>query len=133
MKRYILLILTLSLCLSGCRKEKGVSLDITGIWHIEDIGQLTRAASIGNQEIDVYVEFTSGGTFCLYQMLGAGSFRSYAGTWTLAGTTLNGVYSDGTAWGSSYDVTVDGNTMTMTSKGEVYTYSRADRLPDGIR
>ena len=48
------------------------------------------------------------------------------GTWELAGSTLTGKYSNGKAWGSSYQISVENSTLTMIpeSESEVYSYRK---------
>ena len=60
------------------------------------------------------------------QTLGEGRARNFSGVWTLVETTLSGSYSDGTAWGSSYEVSLseDKSHLTLTSAKEVYIYKR---------
>ncbi len=111
------------------KKEK--ALDITGEWNL--VALETRAASIGDQTVDVYISFMSGGTFEMYQMLGAGRYRKYSGTWTLTGSTLAGKYSDGTQWGSSYEVEKEDDVMKLSSaSGETGTYKKSS-IPDSVR
>jgi len=116
---------------------------MAGTWNLISMTD-TRAVSIGNEQVEVYVVFqvdettTSTatkaattasdptGTFSLYQMLGTGRFRSYKGSWTLSGTTLTGVYSNGTPWGATYEVTLDDeNTrLTLAAPTETCVYTR---------
>ncbi len=111
------------------KKEK--PLDIAGEWNL--VALETRAASIGDQTVDVYISFVSGGTFEMYQMLGTGRYRKYSGTWTLTGKTLTGKYSDGTQWGSSYEVEKTEDMMTLSSaSGETGTYKKSS-IPDSVR
>ena len=105
----------------SCRKyESGV--DISGEWHLVSTGELSM------ESIDVYVSFGKG-TFVLYQKLGEGRYYVYSGTYSLSGSLLSGSYSDGTSWGSDYDIALDpgGELLTMTARngsGEVSTYER---------
>lgn len=129
-----MLCLTLALCLmTSCHeREEEKVLDITGSWTLVDLYEVgTRAVSIGSYDIDVTLVLTAGstlteGTFDLSQTVGEGRARNFSGTWTLAETTLSGNYSDGTPWGSSYEVVLsdDKSQLTLTSKGEVYVYKK---------
>lgn len=111
------------------KKEK--PMDITGEWNL--VALETRAASIGDQTVDVYISFVSGGGFEMYQMLGTGRYRKYSGTWTLTGKTLTGKYSDGTQWGSSYEVQKEDDMMTLSSaSGETGTYKKSS-IPASVR
>lgn len=129
-----MLCLTLALCLMTSCHEREVEevLDITGSWTLVDLYEVgTRAVSIGSYDIDVTLVLTAGttlmeGTFDLSQTVGEGRARTFSGTWTLVETTLSGNYSDGTPWGSSYEVSLsdDKSQLTLTSKGEVYVYKK---------
>lgn len=129
-----MLCLTLALCLmTSCHeREEEEVLDITGSWTLVDLYEVgTRAVSIGSYDIDVTLVLTAGttlmeGTFDLSQTVGEGRARNFSGTWTLVETTLSGNYSDGTPWGSSYEVSLsdDKSQLTLTSKGEVYVYKK---------
>lgn len=109
---------------AACGKQPKApkALDITGEWNLIRIE--TKSAQIGDQTVDVYIAFEADKTFNMYQMLGAGRYKAFSGTWTLMETTLSGRYSDGSAWGSTYEVSVDGNTMVLTGNGEIDTYTR---------
>ena len=101
--------------LTSCKKEMTLAEKIVGDWHCQ-------ATSV---DAEIYVTFTTEGTFALYQKIGEGAFRLYNGTYTLAGTVLSGKYNDGSAWGASYEVTSsDSDTLTLTAEGVVETYGR---------
>ena len=122
--------------LMGCGEEKveDEGLNITGSWHLTELNVVeTRSVTIGKETIDIYIDFASNNTFNLYQMVGAGRYRCFSGTWTLEDNTLSGVYNDNTAWGSTYQVTLsDKNTkLILTSKGEEYIYTK-ESIPSAI-
>ena len=98
-------------------------VDVSGTWVLSSVS--TRSATIGDQTVDVYVEFASG-SFTLYQRVGSGRYYKYTGTYSLSESVLSGKYSSGTAWGATYDVTVSGSTMTLCPKGgtEKDTYTK---------
>lgn len=108
----------------GSKEEK--PLDITGEWNLVNVQ--TRSATFGDQTVDVYISFSGDRSFTIYQMIGTGRYRRYSGTWLLSGTALTGQYSDGSHWGSSYEVELSsaGSRLTLTSdSGEVDTYQKA--------
>jgi len=133
MKRIFAFIMTLAMVasfVSGCNKEpKKKALDVTGIWELVDVTPVTKAAQIGDQTVEVFIEFLSDGNFTMYQKMGAGAYKSYSGTWTLTGDVLDGVYSDKKAWGSKYTVTREGDALTLANEGEIYTYNKTGSLP----
>lgn len=95
--------------------------DVTGEWCLSAYS--TKAVTIGSESVDVYISFTSS-AFELYQKVGEGRYRKYSGTYTLSSGTLSGQYSDGKAWGTSYEVTRKGDSMTLTAGVEVSTYTK---------
>ena len=121
----ILLLIVLSVLAMGCKKDKKKGLDITGTWELVDMK--TKAIQIGEETIEVVMTFNADNTFSLEQKLGAGRFQSYSGTWQLTETRLTGKYSDGKDWGAAYEVTREGDVLTMTpdvAGAESYIYSK---------
>ena len=126
MKRIpVLFLVAAAMLMMGCKKEKPVALDITGTWELADI--TTKAAQIGEQTVEVVITFNADNTFTMSQMLGQGRHTSYSGTWQLAGSQLSGKYSDGKAWGAGYEVSREGDVLTMTpdvADAESYIYHK---------
>lgn len=131
MKRilYILTALLLITATTSCNKEKNPSnksIDISGEWHCMAEGF----------DAEVYVEFGIAGDFNLYQRVGEGRFRHYAGNWWVKGVTLSGNYNDGTPWGSDYSVAMlDEQTMTLTATNgseETMTYTK-ESIPTTVK
>ena len=128
MKRIInILLIGAALILSSCGEgsKESKALDITGTWELTDI-EITKAAQLGSEKIEVTIIFNSDKTFSLSQTLGSGIPKEFSGTWQLTGTTLTGKYANGKAWGSTYEVAVNGTEMFMTEKAtaEIYTYTK---------
>ena len=106
----------------GCGKEKNTpkvdnAAKGAGEWHCAPEGM----------DVDVYVAFDAAGSFEEYQRLGEGRYRHYAGTWSVDKSVLSGVYADGTEWGSTYTLSFEGETMTLTadnSSMEVVVYTK---------
>ena len=113
MKRslYLFVVALFALATVGCNKEN-TPVDYTsllaGEWHCAPEGM----------DVDVYVSFQTNGEFEHYQRIGDGGYRHYAGTWFVENDILNGTYSDGTEWGSSYLMRFEGDTMTLTATNE---------------
>ena len=118
----------------ACNKtpEPTPPADITGEWQLSSIA--TKAATLGGQTVDVYVSFTADNKFELWQQLGQGWYVYFSGTWTLSDGILSGSYDNGNPWGAQYNVTVDGDKMTLvtTGGGETDTYTRTT-VPDSVK
>ena len=123
MKLKIMILLAVSLIMASCGSEKQPKvLDITGQWELADIVD-TKSVQIGSEKIEIYIDFKEDNTFSLWQKLGEGRHKKYEGTWTLTETVLTGKYSDGKAWGASYEVSREEGTLTMSEqKAGMQTY-----------
>ncbi len=122
--KYILILLA-SFGLLSCKGDEDVTkaIDIAGEWELVDCQ--TKSITIGDQIIEVYFTFNQDNTFNLRQRLGAGRYREYSGTWKLEGTLLTGNYSDGKAWGASYQISLENDMLQMTPEldgAETYSY-----------
>lgn len=118
--------------LASCKKEKGVEAGtaIVAEWHLEAVSGLD-SGSIP----EVYIDFRADKSFDLYQKTGeAMRYSRYTGTYTVTGSSVTGVYSDGVKWGGdtrnglSYSLSFDGDMMEMTAENgssEVCTYRKA--------
>lgn len=108
---------------SSCKKEEK-TLDVKGEWELTEVKMATKSALVGAETVTVYVKFSEDGTFAMYQMVGDGRFVAFSGSWKLAGSALSGTYTDGTSWASSYEVSVDKSTLTMTTEDglDVFVY-----------
>ena len=106
---YFIAFALVALAMSGCKKEPqptpvtDVKAMVVGEWHCAPEAY----------DIDVYVSFDASGTFDHYQRIEEGRYRHYNGTWSVEGNLLSGVYSDGEAWGSSYNVSFEGSSMVI--------------------
>ena len=115
----------------SCGKKAEKPMDITGEWNLTRVE--TKATTIGDQSVDVYVSFATDKSFEIYQMLGTGRYRKFSGTWTLTDKTLSGKYSDGSQWGSTYEVEITDDVMTLSSaSGEVSTYKKST-IPASVK
>lgn len=124
-----IMMLALAVVATACKKEKAPE-DITpklyGEWHCEP----------DSFSADVYVAFNADGSFDLYQLIGEGRYRYYAGSWYVKGKTLSGIYADESAWGSDYTMALpDVDTITLTATNgseEVMTYRRCE-IPASVK
>lgn len=131
MKR-LLIVLTIMLsvlAISGCKKENkaaGHAAKLVGEWKCTP------------EEIDaeIYVCFDADGSFELYQKIGDGRHRRYTGVWEIEGKMLSGKYSDGSSWGSSYEIRfINAETLVLTAQNgsaEEHTYFR-EPVPSEVR
>ena len=130
MKKVLFIALLCSLFV-GCNEEQTQEkeLNIVGCWHLTELHQIeTRTVTIGEETIEIYIDFAADNTFRLYQMVGAGKYRSFSGSWVLEADKLSGIYDDKTAWGTDYEVALNstGTELTLVSKGEQYVYVKEE-------
>ena len=124
-----MLLIGASLILEGCGEQGGGKedkvIDITGTWELTGI-EITKAAQLGDQTIEVVITFNADKTFSLSQVLGNGRAQEFSGTWALTESTLTGKYENGKSWGSSYQVSVENAVLTMIpeTEAEIYTYRK---------
>lgn len=121
-----MLLIGASFILAGCGGEKEPkTLDITGTWELSNI-EVTKAAQLGDETIQVTITFNADKTFSLSQILGEGRAKEFSGTWNLTETTLTGKYSNGKNWGSSYQVSLEDSRLTMVPEtgAEIYVYTK---------
>ena len=135
MKKYLVTALALVLALCACNKnntEPQKVQTVVGQWQLSSIS--TKAASIGSETVEVYLEFIEGGSFNIYQVIGTGRPRAYSGSWELSDGLLSGKYSDGKKWGATYAVSFSGSNLVLTnsSGGESDTYAPAT-IPQSVR
>lgn len=130
MKRFftILMVFAAALVFGSCQKERQTlsSESLIGIWHLSSIdGDPVGTKSFSDsQGLSVWIEFKAD-SFDLYQRASQNvSYSHYSGTWSLAGKVLSGKYSDGTPWSSTYEVTLEGDTLTLKSPTEEQVYHR---------
>ena len=131
--RFIILAALLVFILPACSNEKPQTINIIGEWELMDI-QATKSAQIGNETIEIYLEFKDDKTFNLWQKLGAGRHKKFTGTWELTESVLTGKYSDGRTWGSSYNVRVESDNLYMSETYqnlETYIY-KSSKVPAGL-
>ena len=84
---------------------------------------------------DIYLSFGEDNTFELYQKIVEGAYRLYRGTWNLEEDMLTGKYNDGEDWAAAYQISIDGETLTMTSPNdaaEVSVYVKAE-IPANVK
>ena len=105
-----------ALLLSGCKKNSPTAAEtIAGEWHLVSFEGQTPT------DYDAYLDLGADGTFILWQKVQSPRWQKYTGTYSADWETLEGAYSDGTPWGSSYEYEYDGSAgrLVLTSIGEV--------------
>ena len=86
-------------------------------------------------DADIYISFADNNTFELYQKIVEGAYRLYRGKWNLEEDILTGKYNDGEDWAAAYQISIDGETLTMTSKNdaaEVSVYKKTV-IPSSVK
>lgn len=134
MKKYIYSLLTTALLVlsAGCSKDddgsKTIHSGVVGEWH------QTRWSNEMPEDFDVYVEFRTDGRCTIFQRVESSVFEKRTGTFNVEGTRLSGTYSSGTPWrlDYEYELSGDGNTLTLTSQAEESVYVRTT-IPEAIR
>jgi hypothetical protein len=83
----------------------------------------------------IYLSLSENKMFELYQQISEGRHRLYRGTWKLEENILMGKYNDGEDWASSYEVTIDNNSLTLISTDESAQKSvyQKVRIPDSVK
>ena len=84
---------------------------------------------------DIYLDFNDDKTFEMYQKIGEGAYRLYRGTWNLEEDILTGKYNDNEKWAASYEVSVEGKNMTLTSKNDAEEISKyaSCTIPEDVK
>ncbi|MGM9768636.1 MAG: hypothetical protein ACI3Z0_09275 [Candidatus Cryptobacteroides sp.] len=137
MAMFIAMAMTL-LDIASCSKDKpgkGGTDNLAGDWQLVDVDFGTKSAVIGEQTVTVYLRLMDDGKFELWQQLGQGRYQKFSGSWSCRKGILRGKYSDGNDWGSEYEVSIEGDFLTMTAlpdRVDVYSYSRCT-IPDSLR
>ncbi len=128
MKRIFFALIVSILALSACRKEDNALAAVNGEWYGTLIYSQAKVA-------ELYIDFTDG-KFVMYQKSGEQQrFYRYEGTYTIADDILNGVYSDGLAWGSAYSFRISGETMVLTAlngSNEMTVYTKT-LIPEDVK
>lgn len=136
--KFLLIGLVAAFALSGCGDSSednpgpgpiGGDGSVIGDWHLVSWSTLAAA--------DIYISFSEGGSFKLYQRLYSPEYVYLDGTYSYSDRTLSGKYSDNTPWGGpSYRASfnADGTQMTLTStarEDDVAVYVKAE-IPSEI-
>ena len=105
----------------------GDTSSIAGVWHLTSWRDATPS-------FEVYMDITATGGITLYQCLESRYWDVYQSTAAIEGGVIYGVYTDNVAWGASYNLSVDGDTMTWVStadSSDVSVYTRS-ALPSSM-
>lgn len=122
----------LALAALSCKKEIPTEeMSIEGCWELTSVQ--TKAATIGNVTVEVYLEFSKE-QFNVYQKLVEGRFSKYTGRYILAEGKLTGTYSNGRPLSSEYTVTLEDNRLILETSGgkEADIYNKIDKIPDSV-
>lgn len=105
----------------------GDTSDIAGTWCLTQ----WRGAE---PSFDVYLSITEDGIVTLWQRIESREWQRYYSTAVIENGVISGTYTDGVAWGASYNVTLGNETMTWVNTADsddISVYSRAE-LPEGF-
>lgn len=103
---------------------------IIGTWHLTS----WRGAV---PSFDIYLDITANGVVTLYQRLESRAWECFYSSAAIEDGVIKGTYSDGVAWGATYNVSfdVEGDTMTWVDtadSSDISVYTRCDKLPEDI-
>lgn len=94
---------------------------MTGEWHLVSTSGLSDVPP-------VYVTFSKNLLFEIYQKTGDEvRYTKYEGTYSVKGSVVSGVYSDGETWACDYEVSFEGNNLVLTAMNgskEVNTFEK---------
>lgn len=136
MMKKILFVLASLAVLAGCHRgepdDLNPAVDVTGSW---ELSAVTTRATVGGEQVSVYLVFSATGSFDLYQKIGAGRYTHFSGSYTLNKDEklLSGTYADGTKWGP-YEAALEGTTLSLNLPGgkEVDSYRKIDAVPESV-
>lgn len=101
------------------------------------VGEWVLSEWNGSKELPmgVYLRLNENNTFDLYQHTSNVLWVHYSGTFSLNGSTLSGVYSDGESWATDYTIKynkiADPKQILLTSTDNVGIYT-ATTIPDAV-
>lgn len=104
----------------------GDTSSIAGVWHLTE----WRGAE---PSFEVYMDINAEGGLVLYQRIESRYWDIYSSTAAVVDGVISGTYTDGTAWGASYSVSIKGDTMTwvsMLDSSDVSIYTRSELPAD---
>ncbi len=136
MKKYIAFIIAAVLALPlmfSCKKDSrpDIASGVTGQWHLTSWNGKTPKG------FDVWMELSADGTFTLWQQTATAAYSRLDGTFTSEGNILDGIYTDGTEWSSTYSYSLsesDTKLVLVSLNDESVTsiYSR-EEIPESVR
>ena len=87
--------------------------------------------------VDIYLGLKNDGSFELYQRSYTVFYELYTGSFSVSNGVLSGVYSDGKAWGSTYNFALTSEdkilTLTSNSKPAVESVYERSEIPAVVR
>ena len=129
--RKLIYMMAAVLMLSACGKKPDNKTELTleqqlcGEWHSTTLAV----------DADIYLSFAEDKTFEMYQQITEGAHRLYRGTWNLEGTLLTGKYNDGEDWAAAYEITIEGDALTLISVNDAAEKSvyKKTAIPEDIK
>lgn len=118
-------------CGKSNKDSETKSLKVTGSWVLSRVE--TKAPTVGDVPVEIYIDFASGSAFTLYQKLGEGKFTKFTGTYTVSGKELSGSYTGGSAWGP-YEMELSEDQLVLSKADGVErdVYSKIDAIPTTV-
>ncbi len=103
------------------------TLDLSGSW------KLTEWRGV-KPSFEVYMQIDQNNNVTMWQRITSREWERYQSEATIVSGVISGIYSDGIEWRASYNVTIDGDSMTWTDTTDatdISVYSRVE-LPEEL-
>ena len=100
----------------------GDTSSIKGVWHLTEWRGVTPS-------FEVYMDITATGGVTLYQRIENNYWDIYQSSASIEAGVIWGVYTDGTNWGASYSITIEGDSMTWVDtadSSDISVYTRSE-------
>lgn len=122
--------LFLLVAFTGCEKKPqgGEASVLAGEWKLVSWNEAEPVAQ-------VYIAFTSAGTFEIYQQVYTLNYEYYSGDFKVSGDIVTGTYADGSNWACGYKYKVEGSQLMLYSQEDVSIASVYEKcsIPEEIK
>ena len=131
--KYLALTIGALLLLASCSKSKkddSVPSALLGSWEITNIA--VKSATIGGENVDVFLTFTSDKKCTEYQKLGsAGRYAVYNGTFKASKSSITRHFDDGTP-DKTYKWKSEGDNLIIIDGDMEQTFAPVEAIPQAV-